>query len=365
MPIFLVMANTRFTFSRMKTPFSVLLLILSLCCFAQDSILTIGIKEAPPFVTISNRGIPGGLSIEFWQLVQRDAGVSYKFKQFGGISEMLEAIANGEVDLSINPITVTDERMDRLDFSQPFFISGTAMVRKYESNWLAVLKNVFSWRFVSALLVLVFILLIFGTLVWFFERKQNPEQFRKGRKGLADGFWWSAVTMTTVGYGDKSPVSRGGRLVAIIWMFTAIILISGLTAGIASALTVQSLEAKIESAEDLVKYRVGTISGSSSADFLDIFNVNAKDFNTAEEGLAKVQSGELDVFVYDRPMLRDALNTGNYEDLILSPKNLKTDYYSFSFSKNNPLRNYLDPYVVKALKSEQWSFKLKRLDSQD
>ena len=64
-------------------------------------------------------------------------------------------------------------------------------------------------------------------------------------------------------------------------------------------------------------------------------------------------------------MLRDVLNTGEYEDLILSPKNLKTDYYSFSFAKNNPLRNYLDPYVVKALKSEQWSFKLKRMDSQD
>ncbi|MGO2102628.1 MAG: ion channel [Psychroflexus halocasei] len=44
--------------------------------------------------------------------------------------------------------------------------------------------------------------------------------------------------MTTVGYGDKSPLSLGGRIVGLIWMFMAVIILSSLTAGIASALTV-------------------------------------------------------------------------------------------------------------------------------
>lgn len=332
---------------------------------AQDSTLVIGVKEAQPFVGINSRGEPVGLSIDFWQLVQRDAGVAYSYKVYSDLEEMLSAVASGEVDLSVNPITVTDHRMQTLDFSQPFYISGTAIVRKQQNNWLGVLKNVFSWQFFSAVAALLFVIFIFGVLVWYFERKQNQEQFGKGAKGIGDGFWWSAVTMTTVGYGDKAPITRGGRVVGFIWMFAAIILISSLTAGIASSLTVQSLEAKIHSAEDLRRFGTGTIQGSSSANYLDLFDVDARQFTSVEEGLEAVANGDLDVFVYDRPILQFYLNHSHFDKLVLSPKNLKTDYYSFSFKKGSPLRDYLDPFVVKALKSDQWSYKLKTLEREE
>ncbi len=332
---------------------------------AQDSTLVIGIKEAQPFVGLNARGVPHGLSIDFWQLVQRDAGVPYSYKTFTSLPEMLDAIAKGEVDMSVNPVTVSDQRMQTLDFSQPFYISGTSLVRKDQNHWWDVLKNIFSWRFLSAVAILLVIIFIFGLLIWYFERRKNPEQFAGGLKGLADGFWWSAVTMTTVGYGDKAPVSRGGRVVGFIWMFAAIIMISSLTAGIASSLTVRSLESSIRSAEDLKRFSVGTIHESSSAHYLDLFGVEAQQFTSVEEGLRAVAEDDLEVFVYDRPILQYYLNENNFEDLVLSPKDLKTDYYSFSFKKGSSLRDYLDPFVVKALKSEQWNFKLKNLESED
>ncbi len=331
---------------------------------AQDSSLVIGIKQAPPFVDFNARNEPLGLSIDFWQLVQRDAGVSFSYKTFTTIPEMLDAVASGEVDMSINPITVTDQRMERMDFSQPFYISGTAMVRKQHNSWWTIIGNVFSWQFFSAVAILLMVIFIFGFLIWYFERKKNASQFGRGAHGLADGFWWSAVTMTTVGYGDKAPVTRGGRIVGFIWMFAAIIMISGLTAGIASSLTVQSLESKINSTEDLQRFKVGTITASSSKNYLDLFGVDSQGFTSVEEGLSAVANSQLDVFVYDRPILLHYLRNSDLEDLVLSTGNLKTDYYSFSFSKNSQLRDVLDPMVVKALKSQQWSYKLKRMEEE-
>ena len=54
-------------------------------------------------------------------------------------------------------------------------------------------------------------------------------------------FWWTIVTMTTVGYGDYSPSSPQGRFFAIIIMFIGISLVSLLTASISSIFVVQNI----------------------------------------------------------------------------------------------------------------------------
>ena len=51
-----------------------------------------------------------------------------------------------------------------------------------------------------------------------------------------DALWWSFVTVTTVGYGDLSPVTPIGRAIAIVLMLVGIGLFGGLTANLASAI---------------------------------------------------------------------------------------------------------------------------------
>lgn len=53
------------------------------------------------------------------------------------------------------------------------------------------------------------------------------------------------VTMTTVGYGVKAPRTPGGRIVALIWMFANIFLVTVSTAAITSSLTVGELSGKV------------------------------------------------------------------------------------------------------------------------
>ena len=161
--------------------------------------------------------------------------------------------------------------------------------------------------------------------------------------------------MTTVGYGDKAPATPGGRVVGFVWMFAAILIISGITASIASSLTVQSLEEKITAVEDLRRFETGTVSGSSTEGFLKLYGVRPQRFASIEAALKALRQGNLEAVVYDRPILKHQLQQSGAQDLALSSQNLKTDYYSFAYPRGSQLRAALDPLIVRGLKSEVWS----------
>lgn len=56
---------------------------------------------------------------------------------------------------------------------------------------------------------------------------------------FGDALWWSATTVTTVGYGDHFPVTTAGRLVAVALMVVGIACIGAVTAGVAAWLIAQ------------------------------------------------------------------------------------------------------------------------------
>ena len=65
----------------------------------------------------------------------------------------------------------------------------------------------------------------------------EPETF----ENIGHSLWWAIVTMTTVGYGDFAPVSIPGRLLAILIMFTGIILVALVTGTISSIFTTKRI----------------------------------------------------------------------------------------------------------------------------
>jgi len=318
--------------------------------------LIIGVFETPPFVENGTDGF-SGLSRESWELVNKKLRWPFEYKTYTSLANLLTAVENGEVDFSINPITVTDNRMERMDFSQPYFISRTAIAQKKKSNIWAVVKKLWSWEFISALLVLMGIIFIFGFLVWLFERKKNPDEFGgKGLKGIKEGFWWSAVTMTTVGYGDKSPQTDGGRVIGLIWMFMAIIIISSLTASIASALTVESINNEIKSVADLDRFEVVTVGSSSSQEFLDLYKIKHENILNGAKGVEYLKNHPNALFIYDEPILNYEVTRQNLEDDVqVLERTLKKDYFSYSFPKGSPLVNKINPALIRSMKSLEWS----------
>ncbi len=324
----------------------------------KDSIphLIVGYKISPPFTMKDNAGQCKGVSVELWQNIAQNMGVTYEFKEYNLI-DLLEAIRLGKVDVCISPLTVTSERLSKVSFTQPFYTSNLAIaVSKTTSNEVfKFLRNFFSLNFFRAVLFLFVVILIFGTIIWLVEKRQNPTRFGKGWRGVGHGVWWSAVTMTTVGYGDKIPTTTVGRLLAVIWMFTSIIVISSLTGSIAASLTVQSSHHSISTINDLKNVRTTTIAGSNSEKVLLSRGINYITKDTIENVLYDIIDSKTDAFLYDEPIIRYLFQYNHFDkDIdIISQKN-NSQYYSFSMPKKHPIHDTLNILLLRELESLQW-----------
>lgn len=75
--------------------------------------------------------------------------------------------------------------------------------------------------FARILFTLFTILFVYSGFIYQVEHPVNPEAFGT----FLDAFYFSVVTMTTVGFGDVTPISEVGRLLTVLMILTGIALI--------------------------------------------------------------------------------------------------------------------------------------------
>jgi polar amino acid transport system substrate-binding protein len=322
-----------------------------------DRTLLIATREAPPFAYRADDGSGWtGITIELMQQVAEALGRELEFRELG-LEEMLDATAAGEVSAAAAALTLTADREAVLDFTHPFFTSGIGIVvpRRAELSPLFLLERLVSPAFLGVTFSLLAMLALVGAAVWLAERQRNQEQFpRSPLSGIAAGLWWSAVTMTTVGYGDKAPVTLAGRLLGLIWMFASILIISGVTAAIATSLTVNSLSNRIESIDDLYGKRLLTVTGSTSERWLDERLIRYLGAASAEEALADLAAGAADAVVFDLPILRYLVHQQYDDTLRVLPPEFARQDYGIALPPGSLLREAMNREVLDVTQSSDW-----------
>lgn len=337
------------------------LLLLLWSALAPAETQRVGIKSVPPFAMPDGQGGWTGISVELWQRIAVGLGWKTTWVAMDSSRAQIEALEAGTIDIALGALSMTPEREAVMDFSAPFYSTHLAIATPAQyGNLRGVLKGLLSPVFLSTVGVLLLLLLAVGALLWLVERKRNPQEFGGSvTEGIGNGFWWSLVTMTTVGYGDKAPVTFIGRALATIWMFASIVMISGLTASIAASLTVNQLNTMVRGVQDLNRVRSVAVTGSTGEQFLRKSGVRIQTVDTAAEGLAMLREGTADALVYDEALLRYLLKDAEPGIEVLR-QSIEMQYYAFGMKTSFAHQEKLNQTLLADTSDSEWQEILNR-----
>jgi polar amino acid transport system substrate-binding protein len=311
--------------------------------------LIVAAAGSDPFVRKGKDGLEG-LSIGVWREVARAAGVSYRIEPYGSVDAALDAVTTGHADVAVGPISITSARAERVAFTQPYYQSSLGILAPVEeSSVLQRLTPFFTRAFLVGTATLLLVLGTVGALLWLAERKKNPRMFPHSPvRGVASGVWLGLVTMTTVGYGDHVPVTFVGRLIAGVWMIVAMLTVSSLTAGIATALTVSELgRGAVHSITELRGQKVAAVSGTVGARFARERGTRVVGVPTLSQGIELLADERVAAVVHDRPILQHILNEHPDLDAALAEAKYRPQGYGFALRQGSQLAPRLSVTLLK------------------
>lgn len=318
--------------------------------------LKVAVFEEAPFAFRSREtGVWEGISVAVWERIARVNNLSFRYIPVTK-KEGEKGVSEKKYDLMLGALPAFPEDGMQFEYTIPFYVAGMGFaVPDIESlKFLTFLNHFISWGFLKAIGGLLCFLLIGALLIHFFEHRQNPTFSNKGFwASLGNGFWWASATMTTVGYGDVVPKSLGGRIVGVVWMFTAILMISSLMGSVSSALTVGQLSTYIRDLKDLRNMRVVCVNETASKAYLSEHFIPCHSVRDLTEGIQLVEQNRAQAFVYSEPILRYMVLKNHQVGITILPAGVSNQYYSFILPVQSDLLHPLNQAILRIINSSE------------
>jgi polar amino acid transport system substrate-binding protein len=303
----------------------------------------------PPFV-FEEKGTLTGFSVDLWHAIADPLKLKSEFVVAPTVKDLLAAIREGKADAGIAAISITAERSREFDFSQPMFDSGLQILIRAQPGATGWLPGFVALVFTKAVFPLIGLIalcvLVPAHVVWFAERR-HPAGIVRSKSyfpGIFEACWWAAATLAT--QADEMPKSALGRLVAVVWMFAAVVFVAYFTASVTASLTLQQLQADIKGPEDLPGKEVATTVGSTSAAYLKQMHIAPREFSRIDEAFAALLAGEADAVVFDAPvLLYFAAREGKGRVQLVGPV-FRKESYGIVFPPGSRLRKPVDAALL-------------------
>ncbi|XP_050146895.1 glutamate receptor 2.7-like [Malus sylvestris] len=189
----------------------------------------------------SDKKYVDGFCIAIFDMVinRLNYSLPYEFEVFdGSYDDLVEQVHKKIYDAVVGDITVLADRLDKVEFTQPYMESGLSMIVPAEpkkSTWMFM--KPFTWQmWVVTGSILIYTVFI----VWFLERPSNPEFGGPLKNQIGTATWF---TFSSLFFAHKEKIYTNlTRVVVAVWLLVVLILTSSYTANLTSMLTVQRLK---------------------------------------------------------------------------------------------------------------------------
>lgn len=302
---------------------------------SESQEITIATRAVAPFV-MDEAGKLDGLSIDLWQAIAGELNLRSRLVPYKTLPEMLDQVRTGKAAAAISAISITAERERQMEFSQPMFRSGLSILVPSESTGIDIFSLLFSSTLLKVLGIFLLIVAIPAHLFWLIARGKDDSLpiAHSYFPGIFDALFWCAEAMG--GASPGQPRRRLPRLVALIWIYVGVVLITYFTAFTTTALTTQMLRGSINKPSDLAGRRVGVVKGSTSATYVRTLKARTIDYPGIDAAVKSLEAGQTDAIVYDTPVL---LYLASKDPLIrVAGSQFRPESYGIAFPIDSPLR---------------------------
>jgi polar amino acid transport system substrate-binding protein len=152
--------------------------------------VSVGLYLSPPFV-IQEQGRFTGMAVELWESIAASQGLQSQYRPYPTVSALIDAAANGEIEVAVTNLTITQGRAQRIDFIHPWFDAGQRiMVNEHQgTGFLDVMAGLRDAGFLRAYAWLAFVIAVATVSLTIFDRKFDPAFPRRWRDGIAESFF--------------------------------------------------------------------------------------------------------------------------------------------------------------------------------
>jgi polar amino acid transport system substrate-binding protein len=352
----------RFTLTVLFLPALFLFFAYPLCAQSAERKVRVAAYICPPFV-MNDTGQFSGISIFLWDNIAQQLDLDYSIEQYR-LKEMLEAVAQGKVDIAVSCLSITKEREEIVDFSHSFYETHLAIAVK-QHGFLQTLKNFFfNKKLFIVLGIIVGVAALIGGILYLLEHNINAKLYSMKNKGgkLMEAFIAGLLFVTSgpIRYYEFKTLS--GRTLTAFLAVGSTVMIASITALLASTFTLDQMHSQISGPQDLAKVKVGVMEASTSFEYLQEQGINSRIFSDRQELLAALDDGRLNAVVGDdaglKYTIKEAQAEGRYETLLVLPFVFEKQNYGFALPDESPHLEMLNQALLSVRDTPEWNVEI-------
>ena len=272
--------------------------------------LQIGVAHFPPMIIVNPKTSEiSGSDFDMFEEIARERnwrrGIEYEYEIVPSFHQLISQLKNGKLSVGISGISITHDRLQEMEFSQPYKNSGQRILIPAEDPTTSI--SAYVGKFFRIDIGISLIALLANFAIWgfaFYVAEKRGKKNQPNIKTIEDGFLTAFDVGTTVGFGRFYPTTRIGHVLAIVCFFTSIILTGDVISTLTTNKITHELANAINGPEDLKGKIVATIGGTTSVATVEAYNavkvIECKDFY---EAVVEMRLGNAAAVVADDPII--------------------------------------------------------------